>query len=732
MRLERLVYFAVEVLLGISLVNSASAQAISTNTSATTTATISGTLTDPSGAAVVGASVTAQPLDASGTSSVAKSRGEGQFKLVLAPGRYRVEVEHSSFQRAEREFTVRANEAQTWDVRLQLEKMSATVTVTATAQPIPVESSASPVTVITHEDIENRQETWLADMLQTGGGVNIAREGPFGGITTLFLDGGNSQFTKVLVDGAPANQPGGDMDYEGIDLNNVDKIEIVHGASSALYGSDALDGVVQIFTHRGTTMTPIFKIEGEGGTFSTGDGGAQLSGLLGAFDYSGSATYFSTQGQGQNDYFRNAALSGAFGWKFSNTNHLRLSLRNDSNDGGEPGQTLLGILNPGNHIDQHDFFASLAWDFSTGDHWQHRLMATDSYLRQSIDDVDFGFSEINRFYRTGLEEQSTYLFPHGGISLGYNYEVENGEPGGPPHVRRNNQAGYSEVRYQFGRRVTATAGARAEDNSSFGTRVVPRTGLAYTARFGHDFWGAARLRASYGLGIKEPTFIQSFEAGPCFPGNPTLRPERSTTFNAGIEQLLASDRLKVSVTYFHNDFHDIVSFSEDFDTTSTCPFGTGTFFNTDKARAFGSNASFESKVTSWLRIVGNYTYDDTKVLAAPNAFLIDPALEPGNRLLHRPLHSANLIFNATIRHMNWNFSGTYVGRATDSDFLGLGIKSNPSWVRWDLGTILPLRHGLSATAKVENLFNRRYSDTVGFPALGLNYRIGLKYVWGRE
>ena len=730
MRLERVLYFAVEILLGIFLVASANAQ--TTSTTKIATAIINGTLTDPSDAAVVGAIITAQSLDVVATSARTQSGPDGRFSLALTPGRYRFAIAHPSFQREEREFALAAHEAQTWDVRLQLEKMSSTVTVTATAQAIPVDSSGSPVTVITAQDIENRQEIWLADMLQTGGGINIAREGPFGGITTLFLDGGNSQFTKVLIDGAPANQPGGDVDYEGIDLNNVDKIEIVHGASSALYGSDALDGVVQIITHRGTTTTPVFKIEAEGGTFDTGDGGAQLSGLLGAFDYSGSATYFSTQGQGPNDYFRNTALSGTFGWRFSNKNQLRLSLRNDSNDGGQPGQTLLMPPELGNHLDQHDFFASLTWDFSTGDHWEHRLMATDAYVRQSIDDVAFDFSELDRFYRTGFQEQSTYLFPHGGISLGYNYEVENGEPGAPPHVRRNNQAGYSEVRYQFGRRVTVTAGARAEDNSSFGTRVVPRTGIAYTARFGHDFWGATRLRTSYGLGIKEPTFVQSFEAGPCFPGNPDLRPEQSTTFNAGAEQLLASDRLKVSVTYFHNDFHDIVSFSDDLNPTPTCPFGTGTFFNTDKARAFGSNASFESKVTSWLRIMGNYTYDDTKVLAAPNAFQIDPTLEPGNRLIHRPLHSANLIFNATVRRMNWNFAGTYVGRATDSDFLGLGITSNPSWVRWDLGTSLPLRHGLSATAKVENLFDRRYSDAVGYPALGLNYRLGLKYVWGRE
>jgi outer membrane cobalamin receptor len=725
MRPHVLLCFVVEALLGILVVHSANAQTKSS-------ATIRGTLTDPSGAAVIGAAIEAQSLDSPSDSTRTQSGPEGKFSMTLPPARYHLSIKHPSFEKAEQEFTLAANEMRTWDVRLQLEKMSSRVVVTADAEPLPAESSASPVTTITREDIEQRQEIWLADMLQTGGGVSIAREGPFGGITTLFLDGGNSQFTKVLIDGAPANQPGGDMDYEGLDLNNIDKIEIVHGASSALYGSDALDGVIQIFTHRGTTTTPEFKLEGEGGTFQTGDGGAQLSGLLGAFDYSSSVSYLSTQGQGPNDYFRNTALSGTFGYKFSKTDQLRLSLRDDVNDAGEPGQTLFMPPEIGNHLGQHDFFGSFAWDFSTGDHWQHRLMATDSYVRQSIDDGAFGFSELDRFYRTGFQEQSTYLFPHGGISLGYNYEVENGEPGAPPHVRRNNQAGYSEVRYQFGRRVTATAGMRAEDNASFGTAVVPRTGIAYTARFGHDFWGATRLRTSYGLGIKEPTFVQSFEAGPCFPGNPELRPERSTTFDAGIEQLLASDRLKVSVTYFHNDFHDIVSFSEDLNPTSTCPFGTGTFFNTDKARAFGSNASFESKVTKWLRIVGNYTYDDTKVLAAPNAFLIDPTLEPGNRLIHRPLHSANLILNATIRRMNWNLAGTYVGRAQDSDFLGLGITSNPSWVRWDLATILPLRYGLSATARVENLFDRRYSDAVGYPALGLNYRLGMKYVWGRE
>lgn len=288
----------------------------------------------------------------------------------------------------------------------------------------------------------------------------------------------------------------------------------------------------------------------------------------------------------------------------------------------------------------------------------------------------------------------------------------------------------------------AIAGARAEDNASFGTRVVPRFGIAYLARFGTGFWGETRLRASYGLGIKEPNFTQSFEADPCFPGNPNLKPERSNTFNVGADQILASERVKFSATFFRNEFRDIVSFASCFP-GSPCGFpqppsctaadlaaegGFGAFFNTDAARAVGATAQFEAKPVGWLSIIGNYSYDDTRVLKAPNFF--DPTQAPGNRLFLRPLNSANLIFNAAFRRMDWNLAGYFVGRETDSDFLGLGFTSNPSHFRLDLGTQFTVAHGFSVLARAENLLDRRYSEAVGYPALGLNYLAGLKYTWG--
>jgi vitamin B12 transporter len=691
-------------------------------TQAQQTSTINGTLTDPSGAAIVGAIVAARPLDTARASVSRLSGPDGKFSVVVTAGRYRVSIQHPSFKREEQEFALAAGEVKTWDVKLALEKMASTVIVTASAEAATAETTPALVDVITKQEIEERQDIWLLTLLGSSQGASFSRLGPMGGIASFFLDGGNSDYTKVLVDGTPVNQPGGAVDLSNFTADGIDKIEIVHGASSALYGSDAMTGVVQIFTHRGTTTTPELIVTGEGGTFDTGRGGAQLSGLLGQFDYSANVGYFDTNGQGPGDFLRDTTLGGNFGYKFSDTDTVRLTLRNNSSDAGQPGQTLLpGGSEIGQTSNLHDFSANLAWNFQTGDHWQHQLSGYESRYQDVEFTPAFPPAFITKYNRAGLDEQSTYSFQNGSITAGYMYEVENGSG-----QSRHNQAGFLEARYRFGRRLNVIAGGRAEDNGFFGTRVVPRVGASYALRYGqdHSFWGATRLRTSYGLGIKEP---EIFPVG-C---TPILDPERSTTVDAGIDQYFASDRVHVSVTYFHNDFRDIVSFAfGGLPNMQNCQPFDGSFFNTDLARASGANSAFEAKVTRWLRVIGNYSYDDSKVIKSPNA--TDPALIAGNRLFLRPLHSANLIANARFLRMNWNLVGNYIGRRTDSDFLGLGITSTPAYVRWDLSNSINLGHGLSTLAHVENLFNNHYQEAVGYPALRLNFRVGIRYVLGGD
>ena len=173
-----------------------------------------------------------------------------------------------------------------WDVRLELAPLAAGVVVSASAEPATIENTAALVNIITRQQIEERGEIWLTPLTQGIPGISFSQLGPMGGSTTFFLDGGNSDYTKVLIDGVPVNQPGGLVDFSNFSLDGIDKIEVVHGATSVLYGSDAMTGVLQIFTHRGTTSQPVLELAADGGTFGTGHGSGQLSGLAGAFDYS--------------------------------------------------------------------------------------------------------------------------------------------------------------------------------------------------------------------------------------------------------------------------------------------------------------------------------------------------------------------------------------------------------------------------------------------------------------
>ncbi len=709
-------------------------------------ATITGVVADPAGAVVPAAEIFAQSLvDAKSAPARVTTNNTGRYSLTLPPGRYRLRVvAGGSFARVEREITLAGGETLDWSPRLQLERLSATVVVSAQAEPVAAQSASASVSVVTREQIEQRQSLWLAPLLSTLPGFSISRLGRDGGIASLFLNGGNSNFTKVLVDGTPVNEPGGGMDFSNFTLDNVEKIEVVRGAESALFGSDAMTGVVQVFSHRGATRRPSVTLLAEGGKFSTGHGAAQLSGANGRFDYSAAASTFYTSGQERNDYFRSTSLAGNFGWRFREANQLRLTLRNVTSDAGVPGQT---VLTPTN-LDQHDglknFSTNLTWDFDSSPRWRHHLTGTETYIRQLFDNsvsdfcdpnppfiCDFPFTVRNQFNRAGFAAQSSYIAPRGGITFGYNVEVENGFLN-TFHARRNNQAGYVELRAQPWRRMSVNFGARAEANASFGTRVVPRGGFSLVLREGRGVWGATRLRFSAGLGIKEPTLVQSFANDPCFPGNADLRPERSRSIIVGLDQALANGRVRASIEYFDNRFRDIVSFTFCFPGGPCpiapplgCPFGFGTFFNTDLARARGGTFSVEARPVRWLRVAGNYSFTPSRVLQAPNAF--DPALQPGNRLFKRPVHSGSLELNADFLRMNWNLIGTFVGRRTDSDFLGLGFTSNPGYGKVDLAASYNFGRGVSAFGRIENLFDKKYQESLGYAAYRRAYRLGMRF-----
>ena len=705
--------------------------------------TLGGNLTDASHRAIAGAHIVVTsrgPASSAPPVAETDSREDGSFKLTVPPGEYRVTITRNAFVKVERDVTVTADKQTEINLQLEIAPLSASVVVTA--QPFPIETASTParVDLVTHEQIVAQETLSLPDLLSTLPGISLARTGREGGQATLFLDGANSNHTKVLIDGAPANDSGGFIDVSNLMLDNVEKIEVVHGAESALYGSDAMSGVIQILTKRGDTRTPELDLTGDGGSFGTGHGAAELSGVLGKFDYAAGATYFATGGQGSNDFFYNRALNGNFGWKISDTNTLRLSLRNNTSDAGLPGQTLFEPPDLFQTINQHDFSMNAAWNAQRGNHWRWHVSVNDTDLRSNDTEANpdpfLAFSAISQFNRVQGIAQASYLFNGFTLTGGYQYEVENGFPSAlfGEHARRNNQAGYFDAQWQATKRLTVTAGVRAEDNSSFGTHALPRVGAAYLLRAGNGEIGDTRLHAFYGQGIDEPRLDQSFGSDPCFPGNPLLLPEESRTASGGIDQSFAANRVHLSADYFYTDLHNVISFGFTFPPPAPlagiCPFGVGTYFNTDLAIARGVNLSGEVRLMRRLTFSGHYSYDNTLVVKAPNAS--DPSEIAGNHLLRRPVNSGVVALNYSKGRFNGNILGYFTGQRTDSDFLGLGLTHNPGYARIDIAASYQVQRHAQLFVRVGNLFNKQYQDALGYPALGREIRVGLKLRFGGE
>jgi vitamin B12 transporter len=707
------------------------------------TGTLSGILTDASKRAVGGAHVVVTRRDAKQNSTpIAEtdSRDDGSFKVGVPAGEYRVTITRDAFAKIEREITVTTGQQMELNLQLEIAPLSASVVVTAQSNPVEATSSPVRVDVVTHQQIEAQEITSLPDLLSTLPGIALARTGAEGGQATLFLDGANSNHTQILIDGAPINDSGGFIDLSNLMLDNVEKIELVHGAESALYGSDAMSGVIQIFTKRGDTRTPELDLTGDGGSFGTGHGSAELSGLIGKFDYAMGATYFATAGQGPNDFFYNRALNGNFGWKLSDSQTLRVSLRNNTSDAGIPGQTLLLTPDFFQTNDQHDFSVNASWDAKKGTNWLWHASVSDTDLRANDNEnnpnPDLAFDAISQFNRVQGTAQATYLFSGVALTGGYEYEVENGFPSAitPDHAHRNNQAGYIDARWQAMKRLTVTAGVRADANTSFGTHVVPRVGAAYLLRAGNGAIGDTRLHAFYGQGIDEPRLDQSFGTDPCFPGNPNLLPEESRTSSGGIDQGFASNRLHLSADYFYTELHDVISFGSTFPATpalvETCQFGIGTYFNTDLAIARGVNLSGDVRLARGLTFSGHYSYDNTLVLKAPNAS--DPNEMPGHHLLRRPVNSGTAILNYSRGRFGGNILGYFSGQRTDSDFLGFNINHDAGYMRLDVASSYQIQRHATLFVRVGNLLNKQYTDAVGFPELGREIRVGLKLKIGGE
>jgi vitamin B12 transporter len=607
--------------------------------------------------------------------------------------------------------------------------------VTATRMPTPPDAVVSSITAITGEELRARGVRFVQDALRTVPGTMVVQVGSYGGVSSLFLRGGESDYVKVLVDGVPVNQAGGAYNWANLTTDNIDRIEILRGPASVIYGSDAVTGVVQVFTRRGVTG---FTVEGggEAGTFGTVAGHASLLGGTDRLDYSAAASHIATDGiyPFNNDY-GNTVLSGSLRGAPDAHSDASFTVRFADNRHHFPTD-FSGVLADSNQSNAEQAL-SLAVDLGRrlSDRSELRLTAggsrTDAVFEDEPDNagdtLGFGFASRrdSRADRGNLDLRLS-VRPSSGFTLTAGSQVEreterqSGEttsnfggiattPDIPFDEGRTTIGSYAQVVLDFPSGPAVNLNARVDHNSGFGTFFTYRAGVAY------PLLSHTRVRASLGRAFKAPTFCEQFCNAPFVVGDSGLRPEHSTSWEVGVEQDIMARRLRVWATYFDQRFRDLVLYD------GSAPPGSPTYRNGAAAEARGVEMGLTSSPGGGVDASLSYTYLSTE--ASDDGGTPSASFASGQRLLRRPQHSAQLTLSARA----WNRatlggSVIYVGRRDDVDFTQFPSQrvELPAYVLVDLAGEIEIiqatagRPGIAGRLRVENLFNQQYEQVVGF------------------
>ncbi len=702
---------------------------------------------DPQDAAIAGAEV--QLLKLGKLVAVESTSAEG---LVIfreaSSSSYSVQVLAPGFAVETVDFSPTAtNEIIT--IKLRLATAAETVVVTATRTPVPSQAAGADVDTLNSQQLEVMQPVAADDIMRFLPGAVVNAAGQRGGISSLFVRGGDSTYNKVIVDGVVINEPGGTFDFGTLPLTQADRLEFARGAQSTLYGSDAMTSVVQVWTRAGSTSVPELRFGADGGNFGTANGYASLAGAHQRFDYNLFADQFNTNGQSINNAYSDSLQGANLGVALTDDVALRVRVRHSNSHTGIPGEwnfngEPLLSPDPGEWSQLNNILGSTELAINAPSGWQHRLTAFDYLYRYNelnlngdparvspiYGPFDFPSHEVDHINRAGFEYQGDYsnrAWAH--TTFGYRIENENGFVGDvdfPPqtHGQRLNQDAYLQQQLTLGR-LSVIAGGRFVHSSAFGNTGVPRVALTLLALRGGEIFSGTRMRFSFSTGFKEPRLEETFAGPPYSIPNPGLKPERARAFEAGMSQDFFQGKYVVSATYFNNLFRDQINY-EEVDPTDFI----GEYVNVNQAFAQGAEVGLQAKLSTRLLLNIAYTYTSTEILDNPAP--IDPQYNPGMPLLRRPKHSATTSLSYLSRHWGANLGGSFVGRRPDDDFLGFNINHAAGYARVDLGGWYAINSRVTAYANVENALNGHYNEVVGYPALTANIRVGLRFRIGGD
>jgi len=709
---------------------------------------------DPQDAVVAGAQVQLLKVGKAALADVLNTSGEGLaiFRETASSSEsYRVQVLAPGF--AAETVDVSAT-AEVITVKLRVASAAETLVVTATRTPVASQAAGAEVDTLSSGQLEAMRPVAADDAMRFLPGAVVNTYGQRGGLSSLFVRGGESTYNKVIIDGVAVDNPGETFDFGTLPLAQADRLEFVRGAQSTLYGSDAMTSVTQVWTRSGSTAVPELRFGADGGNFGTANGFASLAGIYRRFDYNLFGSQLNTNGEGINHAYSDSLEGANLGLTVSNRVALRVRIRHSNSYTGVPGEwefngDPLLAPDPSEWSHQNNVLGSVELAVAGPSGWQHRLTAFDSLYRYTDVNLntnpssydDFPAHEYDHINRVGMEYQGDYserTWSHS--TFGYRIENENGVVGDllyPPSTsgQRLNQDAYLQQQLTLGR-LSVVAGGRLVHSSLFGNTGVPRVALTWLALRGGELLSETRLRFSYATGFMEPALYQTFASLPNYVPNPGLLPERTRAFEAGLQQKLWAGRWVLDATYFNNLFHDqIEAAPNQAPYQGYPPDSLYQFFNVQESLAHGAEVQLQGRIFKKLSLNAAYTYTSTQYLQAPlctPANFCDPVYDAGNPLLRRPKHSATTLLSYLGTRWGGSLGGSFVGRRPDSDFDGLGFNHAAGYARVDLGGWYSIDSRITLYANVANALNDHYNEVLGYPALTANFRAGVRFRIGGE
>jgi vitamin B12 transporter len=608
------------------------------------------------------------------------------------------------------------------------------VVVTATRVETAIARDIASVTVLSGDSLRARGVRDVADALREVPGAAIVRSGSLGAQTSLFLRGGESDYVRVLIDGVPMNDPGGSIDLAAYSLDNVERIEVVRGPSSVLYGSDAVAGVIQIFTRRNTAPL-LVEAGARAGSYGTRELDVALGVASSIASISLGAGLRATDGllAFNNEYDNNvlsgrAAVTPGRGFRASLTARQQRDEYHYPTDGA------------GNVVDRNSFRtdrrSAVALEARQEIGSTIDFVASVSAMegRPRTDDATDGGSDTSGFYayratgsvRRRVADAHVSLTPISNViaTIGYEWqrEAQRGRDSSnfdsapnPFAADRTTRATYAQVVTERGP-LSVTLGARYDDNDVYGSFRTARGGLALRLESG------TTLRASAGSAFKAPTFLEEFNTA-FTVGNAALKPERSRSIEAGVTQSVADGRAELTATWFRQRFRDLIQYS-------FIDPATPNYFNVAAASAHGVELESRATLPRSTQLGLSLTFLRTRVDDAGFDEGQNATFVQGNRLLRRPSVTAALTGRTSLTtNLTADARLLHVGSRDDRDFsdfpaipvILVSYRRLDAGVSYRLAGFAP---SLTLFIRGENLLGSAYHEIANFKAPGRTVLVG--------